>query len=166
MSTLKILLAADGSPFTQVAARHLVNHVQWFAQTPEIHVVHIQPPIPYASAAAAVGKGTVEKYQREESEAALSIAEKELATSAIPYRSAWQVGDVAEQLAEYVKKHGIDLVVMGSHGQGALANLALGSVATKCLAKLTVPVMVVPRASAQKPGEKPAAKAAKVPVKY
>jgi hypothetical protein len=67
------------------------------------------------------------------------------------------------ELAIYVKKYGIGLVVMGSHGQSALANLALGSVATKCIATLDVPIMIVRRDLPQKPIEKSATTAAKVP---
>ena len=148
MTVMKILLAADGSAHTQFAARHLVNHLQWFAKRPEVHVVHVRPPIPYASAAATVGRAAIDKYEREESQAALAVAERELMAAGVPYKSSWCLGDIAAELASYVKKYGIDLVVMGSHGQGALANLALGSVATKCIATLEVPIMIVRRAPA------------------
>ena len=36
-----------------------------------------------------------------------------------------------------------DLLVMGSHGHGALGNLVMGSVATQVLANCTVPVLLV-----------------------
>jgi len=148
---MKILLAADGSAHTQIAARHLVNHLRWFAKAPEVHIVHVQPPMPYAAAAAATaGKAAVEKYQREESEAALAVASAELDQAGVKYQSSWVVGEVAEQLARFVKSHGIDLVVMGSHGKGAFANLALGSVVTKCIATLEVPIMIVRLAPIQK----------------
>ena len=140
---MKILLAADGSPHTRSAARQLGRHVGWFAEPPEVHVVHVHAPIPYPGAASVVGKTAVEKYQREESEAALAVAEDELGKAHITYRASWRVGEIASELAGYVKANGIDLVVMGSHGKGALANLALGSVATKCIATLEVPVMIV-----------------------
>jgi nucleotide-binding universal stress UspA family protein len=143
---VKILLAADGSTYTQGAARYLVKHLAWFAQPPEVHVVHVQPPLAYPRAEAVVGKAAVRDYQREESEAALAVAEKELAAARIAFKSTWLVGDVAKELDRYVKATGIDLVVMGSHGHGALANLALGSVATKCIATLEVPVMIVRQA--------------------
>lgn len=138
---MRILLAADGSPFTRVAARHLVSHMHWFAHEPELHVVHVHAPLPYLGAAA--DKGGVDRFQREESEAALAVARKELLAAGIPYRSAWRVGDAAPELAAYVSDNSIDLVVMGSRGHGALAGLALGSVVTKCIATLTVPVMIV-----------------------
>lgn len=148
---MKILLAADGSSFTQIAARHLVNHLQWFAKPPEVHILHVHPPLPYPGAAAAVGKAAVEKYQREESMAALAVAEMELAAAGVSYISSWVVGDVTQQLAKHVKEHGIDLVIMGSHGHGALANLALGSVATKCIATLEAPIMIVRTSPLPKP---------------
>ena len=149
---MKILIAADGSAYTRHAAQHLAQHLAWFGTLPEVHVVHVHPPLPYPGVEGVIGTATVRQYQREESEAALAVAEKALAEAHIPYRSTWMVGDVAKELARYVKGSDIDLVVMGSHGHGALANLALGSVATKCIATLEVPVMVV--------GHPPAVKAA------
>lgn len=162
---MKILLAADGSPHTKLAAQSLVQHAGWFAQPPEIHLLHVRPPIPYPRAEAVVGKPAVDAYHREESEAALAVAEKELRAAKVPFRSAWVVGEVAPEIDRYVKANGIDLVVMGSHGHGALANLALGSVATKCIATLDVPVMIVRVGARQKPSAKSAANAASVPSK-
>ncbi len=143
---MKILIAADGSSFTTIAARHVAGHMQWYATPPEVHLVHVRPPIPYAGAAAYAGKAAVRKYQEEESRAALAVAEKELHKAGVDFISAWQVGEVPTVLAEYAREHGIDLVVMGSRGHGALAGLALGSVATKCIATLDVPIMIVRKA--------------------
>jgi nucleotide-binding universal stress UspA family protein len=140
---MKILLAADGSSYTRNAALYLVKLVRSFAQPPEIHVVHVHPPIPFPGAAAVAGKAAIEQHQREDSEAALAVAAGVLDQAGVAHRSAWMVGEVAEQLAQYVKKHGIDFAVMGSHGKGALASLALGSVAMKCIATLEAPVMIV-----------------------
>ena len=147
---MKILLAADGSAFTRIAAQHLVNHIEWFAKVPEIHIVHVHPPMPYPGAAARAGKAAVAKYHREESEGALAVAEKVLIKAGVGYISYWLVGDVAHELANYARARDIDLVVMGSHGHGALASLALGSVATKCIATLEVPIMIVRTAPRRK----------------
>lgn len=147
---MKILLAADGSPYTLAAARHLADHVSWFAKPPEVHVLHVRAPLPYPGARGAAGKSAVEKYQKEESESALAVAIKELERRKVPFRTSWCVGDTAQEIAAYAKLHGIDMVVMGSHGHGALANLALGSVATKCIATLDVPVLIVRNASGKR----------------
>ena len=150
MKSMKILLAADGSPYTRIAARHLASHLRWLAKPPEVHVVHVRPPIPYPGAAAAVGGAALEKYEREESLVALRVAEKELKAANVDHESSWSVGDVATELDRYVREHGIDLVVMGSHGHGALASLALGSVAMKCIATLEVPIVIVRQAAKAK----------------
>lgn len=140
---MKILLAADGSEYTRKAARHVAEHIGSLAKRPEILLLHVRPPLPYPGAAAYVGKKAIERYEREESEKALRVAEKVLAKAGIAFRAAWVVGDVAGEIASYVKKKDIDLVVMGSHGHGALAGLALGSVTAKVLATTKVPVLIV-----------------------
>lgn len=140
---MKILLAADGSDYTRKAARQLAKYTKFLAENPEIHLLHVHAPLPYKSAVAVVGKAVVEKYQREESEKALRVAEKELRKAGVPYTAHWMAGDVAEAISEYVDRHDIDMVVMGSHGHTALKSLALGSVTTKVVAMLKVPVLIV-----------------------
>jgi nucleotide-binding universal stress UspA family protein len=162
--TLRILIAADGSPYTRHATRHVIDHLGWFAGTPEIHVVHVEPAMPYPRARAVVGKATVLAYQREEAETALAVAEAELDRAGVAYRTSWRVGDVVSELRVYINANRIDLLVIGSHGKGALANLALGSVAQKCIASLDVPILVI-REPAQKPAAKSATSATRVPSK-
>jgi len=140
---MRILLAVDGSEYSERAATFLAKYVASLAQAPEIHCLHVHAPIPYPGAARAAGKGAVEKYQREESEAALDVARKALAAAKIEAKSSYLVGDVVEEIAEYVKRNKIDLVVMGSHGRGSFAALALGSVAMKILAGIKTPVLIV-----------------------
>jgi len=145
---MKILIAVDGSPYTRAAARYIARHQDSFSAPLEVHLLHVQPPIPYPRAAAVAGKAAVDKYQREESQAALAVAEKELAKAGIAYQSTWRVGELTKVIESQARDHGIDLVVMGSHGHGALAGLAMGSAATKLIASLSVPVLVVTREAA------------------
>jgi nucleotide-binding universal stress UspA family protein len=49
-------------------------------------------------------------------------------------------GDAAWHIATYAKDHAIDLVVLGTHGHGALRRLLLGSVAMKVLHDVACPV--------------------------
>lgn len=140
---MKILLAADGSEYTRKAAKHLVKHLSWFSQPPEVVVLYVHPALPYPGAARAAGRKAVAKYERETSEQALQVARKQLDKGGVAYEAKWVCGDVAREIAAFVKKEKVDLVVMGSHGSGAFMNLALGSVASKLISTLTVPVMVV-----------------------
>jgi len=53
------------------------------------------------------------------------------------------IGHVAESIAKLAEEGKFDLVVMGSRGHGDIVNLVLGSVATKVLAKCSVPVLLI-----------------------
>ena len=140
---MKFLLAADGSEHSRKAAKQLVKYVKFLAEPPEIHLLHVHAPLPYKRAIAIVGKDAVQKYQREESEAALKLSEKELKKADLEFESHWMSGDVAQSVQQFVKRHDIDLIVMGSRGHTALEGLALGSVVTKVLATVDTPILVV-----------------------
>jgi nucleotide-binding universal stress UspA family protein len=47
------------------------------------------------------------------------------------------------EINEYVTEHAIELIVMGTHGRGPLAQLLLGSVADKVVRKSRCPVLLV-----------------------
>jgi nucleotide-binding universal stress UspA family protein len=52
-------------------------------------------------------------------------------------------GDPSEEILNYIAAHGIDLVVMGTHGRKGLDKVIFGSVAERVVKSSPVPVMVV-----------------------
>jgi nucleotide-binding universal stress UspA family protein len=140
---MKIVLAADGSEYTRRAAMSLVGIAAELARKPEIHVLNVHMPIPYARAASVAGKSSVDRYHEEECRKALAPAEKVLDKAGLAYESAWIVGEPAAEIAAYAAKKKADLIVMGSHGHGALRKLALGSVGVSVLAAAKCPVVIV-----------------------
>jgi nucleotide-binding universal stress UspA family protein len=50
----------------------------------------------------------------------------------------------AEEILDQAKKAGAEMLILGSHGHGALYHLFSGSVVTEVLQKSTVPVTVIP----------------------
>jgi nucleotide-binding universal stress UspA family protein len=52
-------------------------------------------------------------------------------------------GEVADSLLQFVRDHGIDLVVMTTHGRSAFSRLWLGSVADVLLRRLPIPLLLV-----------------------
>ncbi|MGL6205521.1 MAG: universal stress protein, partial [Giesbergeria sp.] len=54
-----------------------------------------------------------------------------------------KVGPAGETIAKLADAGDYDLLVMGSHGHGALATLVMGSVTTQVLAHCKVPVLIV-----------------------
>lgn len=49
-----------------------------------------------------------------------------------------------DEICDYARAHGTDLIVMGSHGRGAIVSALLGSVTQRVLAHSDCPVLVVP----------------------
>ena len=140
---MKILLAADGSEYTRKAAAFLAAQPGWLKEPPQLFVHTVHPHLPYAGAAGVVGKKTVDDYYRDECRKTLAVACEALDAAGLKYASSYSVGEVAHEIRDFVTKNKIDLVVIGSHGHGALANVALGSVATKLVAMLHTPILIV-----------------------
>jgi len=140
---MKALLATDGSPHSQSAVEAFISRFAWFKQPPAIELVTVHPAIPYGRAAAWAGHETVEKYYAEESDAALRGASELLKARGAEFRAIKLVGDAAPEIVGHAQSSGCDLIVMGTHGQTAIANLVMGSVATKVIAMSKVPVLLL-----------------------
>ena len=140
---MNILLAVDGSPYSRKTATWLAAHLSLLSQKPKLTVLNAHPPIPVGTAPAVVGKNAIERYYREECEAALAEACAILKRQGVEHEAVWDVGDPAATIVDFARKRKANLIVMGSHGEGALAGLLLGSVVTKVLARCKVPVLVV-----------------------
>lgn len=52
-------------------------------------------------------------------------------------------GDPSDEILKYVTDHGIDLVIMGTHGRKGIDKVIFGSVAERVVKSSPVPVMVV-----------------------
>jgi len=139
---VKILVAADGSIYTRHAVKFLVRNRGMFGAKPEICLLHVRPPLP-GRATAVLAKSAVSRYYSDETRKALATAKRTLDRERIGYREAHLIGDPGTAIAAYAKKGRFSVVIMGSHGQGALRNLVLGSVASKVLANCRVPVLIV-----------------------
>ncbi len=139
---MKILLAVDGSPYTKKMLAYVVTHDDVFTTTNEYTLLTVHPALP-PRARAALGKDVADNYHLEEAERVLAPEAKFLLRHGIDARSAWKVGHAGEVIAKFADAGKFDLLVMGSHGHGALVNLVMGSVATQVLAHCRVPVLMV-----------------------
>jgi nucleotide-binding universal stress UspA family protein len=55
----------------------------------------------------------------------------------------WKLGHPGVTVSKIAEAGEYDMVIMGSHGHGALVNLVTGSVATQVLAQCKVPVLLI-----------------------
>jgi nucleotide-binding universal stress UspA family protein len=145
---MNILLAADGSEYTSRAAHYLATHFAAFQGGLTLRLLHVHLPIPQGlalvQAQRILGKDAIDDYYKKEAEAALAPAEKILRERNIAFESVYKVGNIAAEICADAVNNQIDLIVMGSHGHGALKNLLMGSVATKVLAAASdIPVLIV-----------------------
>jgi nucleotide-binding universal stress UspA family protein len=141
--TMKILLPVDGSDCALRAVGHLIAHTVWFRDVPEIHLLHVQPPIPIGRALAHVGKETLHSHYMEESREHLLGAQQRLDAANRPHTTHVHVGQAAEVIARLAGELNCDLIVMGSHGRTGLAGLIMGSVASRVLHLAPCPVLLV-----------------------
>lgn len=146
--TMRILFAVDGSAYTVKAAQYIATHFRDFLTVLELHLLHIQLPIPsgfaLVQAEKLLGGDVDERYYKEGSQDALASAERILRKHQIPFQASYVVGNIAQEIHRYASKNKMDMIVMGSHGHGALQNLVMGSIATKVLAmESDIPVLIV-----------------------
>jgi nucleotide-binding universal stress UspA family protein len=139
---MKILLAVDGSDFTKKMLAYLVTHDELFTAGNAYTVFTAQAALP-ARARAAVGKEIVDQFHKDEAEKILGPVCKFLLRHGIDAKSTWKVGPAGEAIGKFAEAGKFDMLIMGSHGHGALANLVMGSVATQVLAHSKVPVLLV-----------------------
>lgn len=139
---MKILIAVDGSDFTERLLNFVIGHPELRGDPADVTLITSVPAIP-SHAARFVGRDSLTEYYEEEAEKVLAPARDVMARAGIAAKSVPSKGAAAATIAQHASSGGYDVVVMGSHGHSALANLALGSVVTGVLAHCKTPVLIV-----------------------
>jgi nucleotide-binding universal stress UspA family protein len=139
---MKILLAVDGSKYTKKMLAYLATHNNLFSAANQYSLLHVQAALP-THVQNVIGKQSIKSYHAEEAEKVLAPALKFMLRHGLPASSSWKVGHAGEQIAKACADDHFDMLVMGSHGYGVLANMVMGSVATQVLAHSSVPVLLV-----------------------
>ncbi|MOA16053.1 Universal stress protein family protein [compost metagenome] len=139
---MKILLAVDGSAYTQKMLDYLASHAEFLGGTHEYTAVTVQSALP-PRARSALGKETVDQYYAEEADKVLTPVCEFLAKHNVQAARLSKVGPAGEAIAKLAEDGKFDLLIMGTHGHGALGKLVMGSVSTQVLAHCTVPVLLV-----------------------
>jgi len=140
--TMKILVAADGSPYTKRMLAYLAAHDEWLGPKHQYTVVHSTPSIP-PRAKAYFDSATLKSYSEGEFDKVFKPLRTFFSRHGMDVTFAGKTGPAAEVISTLAQNGKFDLLVMGSHGHGALASLVMGSVATKVMATCATPILIV-----------------------
>lgn len=139
---MKILLAADGSPFTKKALAWLTVNQPLNADSDELIILNVQPPVP-PRVKSVLGADAVRTYHKEEALKVTAPIERFLKRHDIKFRVTSVVGHAVDEILRHAQREKVHQIVMGTHGRGALGRALLGSVAQGVVAGCTVPVLLV-----------------------
>jgi nucleotide-binding universal stress UspA family protein len=139
---MKILLAVDGSSCSLRAVRYVIRHLLLFGKRPGVTLLHLDPPA-VEQVAVVMTPEEIADYHEKNGKAALRAAGLALSKAGISHRKRLLVGEPGGAIARTAKESRCNMIVMGSHGHGALKGLLLGSVVTKVLAQTDIPVLIV-----------------------
>lgn len=112
----------------------------------ELHLVHVyEQPFAYVDGGFATTPApSVPPADLESEEAKLNEITPE---KGVKFRRRFIVGGPADELVNYAKEAGIDLVVMGTHGRTGLNRLLMGSVAEGVVRRSPCPVLTIKQPS-------------------
>ncbi len=141
----KILAPMDGSELSECGLSH-VRAIAGGCNVPEVILFMVYEPLPRSQLAAYTPSDFFEKAEKEALEYGrqyLGQKAEDLKAKGINASIAVDVGLPAEKILDYAKKHGVDLIIMSTHGRSGVARWAMGSVADKVLRHSPVPVLTV-----------------------
>ena len=140
---LNMLVAIDGS---EHSARVIDTVVALKAKLNEqsVHVLNVQEdPIVYGEVAIYISVDKARQYAVEAGETVVRAAAERFRGSGLQCTHQVAIGDIARTITRVAAERQCDVIVMGTRGMGAVANLVLGSVATKVLHLTDIPVLLV-----------------------
>ena len=145
MIKLKTILApVDFSETSVIALNHAKALAERFDAT--LHLLHVLPD-PHAQAwsieAAGVPVDQMQERWSEEAKQRLAEALTDEERRSFRAVSDTRVGHPFVEIIRYAKAHDVDLIVLGTHGRGAIEHMLLGSVAEKVVRKAPCPVLTV-----------------------
>ena len=139
---MKILLPVDGSDCTKRMLAYLAAHDELFGQRHDYVVLLAIQNLP-ANVASLLDPAAIEEYCSREIQHVFEPVKAFAAQNGWAARFETLYGDAGAVIARHAEQQKFDLIVMGSHGRTALANVVAGSVATSVLARCKTPVLLI-----------------------
>jgi universal stress protein A len=140
----RVLVATDFSDASSAALAYARAFAEHFSAS--IHLLHVLEDLAshawttevYVAALPGVHE-EMERQARERLEQQLSADDRQRYGAVLALRG----GSPFVEIVRYAREERIDLIVMGTHGRGAIAHMLLGSVAERVVRKAPCPVLTV-----------------------
>lgn len=145
---MRIVLPFDGSPSAQHAVDYVIELGNDFGRGKiEVQLVNVQEAV----------LGVADSFGRDATDVASRLADSArgagtnllagpaglLEKAGFRVESSVLIGDPAMLIADYAHKNRCDAVVMGTRGMGRIGGLLLGSVASKIIHLVKIPITLV-----------------------
>ncbi len=139
---LNVLVPVDGS---DASTRAVQAAVAMLAHKPEatLHLLAVPTPIVSGNVKRFFSDDVLQAYYQDEGNNALIPSRSVLAGQSVQVKENIIAGNAAQTIKDYVERNNIDHIVMGTRGLSALPGLVLGSVTTKVLSMVNVPVTLI-----------------------
>ncbi len=131
-----ILVTVDGTPTDKA----ILEHIKQLARLTHGRVVLLH--VADGWAARTYGPDAVSREITEDT-AYLERVKKDLRDAGIPAESELAYGDPVKEIVKWVKEKGCDLVAMSTHGHRFLADVFLGTTASRVQHSISVPVLLL-----------------------
>src|SRR6056297_1711708 len=153
----KILVTTDFTPNSEYAFKHAVMLAR--QNNAEIHLLHVMSQVDSSMRSylsSVLGEERLEAFEQTNMEKAKAALKKDLDTFATSELKEYPedlarfagsevvLGHPVVKILETADHLDVDVIVMGTHGKGALEHMFLGSVTEKVLRKCHRPVFVIP----------------------
>ena len=131
-----ILVTLDGTP----TYRAIIEHIKLLAKLAGSRVVLLH--VADGWAARTYGPDAISQEIRED-KAYLQSVREELQSKDIPVDTEMAYGDPAREITKWVEQKQCDLVAMSTHGHRFLADLFLGTTASRVQHNVKIPVLLL-----------------------
>ncbi len=131
-----ILVTLDGTP----TDRAIIEHIKALAKLAQSRVVLLH--VADGWAARTYGSDAVSREILEDT-AYLAKINAEFQAAGIPADAEMAYGDPAKEIVKWVQQKGCDLVAMSTHGHRFLADVFLGTTASRVQHSISVPVLLL-----------------------
>ncbi len=152
----KIMVPLDGSKLAEGVFPHLETVIKG-CESPEVIVVQAVEPlsVPYGREVSQFTSleqvKAFETHQKVEAEKYLKEIVARLRKTGVNAKAKVIYGKASEALSDYATRHGIDLVIIATHGRSGVSRWVWGSIADRLVRSVSAPVLMV-RAPGSAPG--------------